>query len=76
MFFQCNWNSDFFFVMLKNEKVWVYQCFQQCADNPKVITLYLDGKNRNGIGLEPTVKRVRHLRYGDGNVRRDRGIYE
>lgn len=34
------------------------------------------GKNKNGIGLEPKVKRVRDLRYGDGNVRRHRGIYE
>lgn len=49
-----------FFMMLKNEKVGMYKCFQQCADNPKVITLYLDGKNRNGIGLEPKVKILRH----------------
>lgn len=48
-------------MMLKNEKVGMYKCFQQCADNPKVITLYLDGKNRNGIGLEPKVKILRHL---------------
>lgn len=50
--------------------------FSTIADNPKVITLYLDGKNRNGIGLEPKIKTVRHLWYGGGNVRRDRGIYE
>lgn len=62
MFFKCNWNSNFVFYDVKKRKnFWVYRCFQQCVDNPKVITLYSDGKNWNGIGLEPKVKIVRYL---------------
>jgi hypothetical protein len=47
--------------MLKMKRSWAYQHFQQYADNPKVTALNLDGKNRNGTGLEPKVKIVSHL---------------
>ena len=53
------------------ERSWVFERFQQCACNPKVITLCLRRKNRNGIGLESKARIVRHfLVQPDGNAER------
>lgn len=77
MLFKCNCNSDFaFYDVKKTEKIWVYQCFQQCANNPEVITLYLKGKMKWNWPRIKSKNSKAFVRYGDGNVGTDGGIWK
>ena len=50
-----------FFMMLKNEKVSSTPMFSTMCQQSKSDYIVLGWEKRNGIGLEPKVKIVRHL---------------